>query len=84
MSELLECEPYAGDLGVKALPPSAIIDFDSEQGRAIAREFFEEWTDCAYEFQDMVLFLIQQSLARWEMFGQPRAESFRLLVEATY
>lgn len=84
LSEILECEPYGGDLGHRALPPSAIIDFDSEQGRSLAREFFEDWTDCAYEFQDMVLFLIQQSLARWEMFGQAREESFRLLYEATY
>ncbi len=84
LADLLECEPYGGELGGKALPPSAIIDFDTEQGRAIAREFFEDWNDCSYEFQDMVLLLIQQSLARWEMFGQPRSESFRLLVEATY
>jgi len=84
LADLLDCEPYAGDLGNRALPPSHIIDFDAEQGRALAREFFEEWLDCNYEFQDMVLFLIQQSLARWEMFGQPRSESFRLLVEATY
>lgn len=84
LAGFLECEPYDGDLGEKALPPSAIIDFDTEQGRAMTREFFEDWLDCPYEFQDMVLFLIQQSLARWEMFGQPRAETFRLLVEATY
>ncbi len=84
LAELLECEPYAGDLGDKALPPSSIIDFDSEQGRSLAREFFEEWMDCEYEYQDMVLTLIQQSFARWEIFGQDRSESFRLLVEATY
>lgn len=84
LAELLECEPYTGDLGGRALPPSAIIDFDTEQGRSLAREFFEEWLDCSYEFQDMVLTLIQQSFARWEMFGMPRGESFRILVEATY
>lgn len=84
LSDLLECEPSSGDLAVRALPPSTIIDFDTEQGRALAREFFEEWLDCSYEFQDMVLTLIQQSFARWEMFGMPRAESFRILVEATY
>ncbi len=84
LAELLECEPYSGDLGDRVLPPSAIIDFDAEQGRSLAREFFEDWDDCPYEFQDMTLFLIQQSLARWEMFGQNRRESFRLLVEATY
>jgi len=84
LADLLACEPYAGELGENALPPSAIIDFDTEQGRSLAREFFEEWLDDAYEFQDMMLYLIQQSLARWEMFGQARSESFRLLVEATY
>lgn len=84
LADLLDCEPYAGDLGGRALPPSTIIDFDTEQGRSLAREFFEEWLDCSYEFQDMVLFLIHQSLARWEMFGMARTESFRLLVEATY
>ena len=84
LTTLLGCDPYLGDLGVNALPPSAIIDFDTEQGRAITREFFEEWPDCPYEFQEMVLFLIQQSLARWEMFGQPRCETLRILIEATY
>lgn len=84
LADLLMCEPYAGDLGDMALPPSSIIDFDTEQGRSLAREFFEEWLDCKYEFQEMVLTLIQQSFARWEMFGQDRSESFRILVEATY
>ena len=84
LADLLECEPYAGELGGRALPPSAIIDFDTEQGRAMAREFFTDWDDCAYEFQEMVLLLIQQTLARWEMFGMDRSESFRLLVEGTY
>lgn len=84
LADLVECEPYAGELGGRALPPSAIIDFDTEQGRAMAREFFTDWDDCAYEFQEMVLLLIQQTLARWEMFGMDRSESFRLLVEGTY
>lgn len=84
LADLLECEAYDGPLAERALPPSTIIDFDTEQGRSLAREFFEEWLDCPYEFQDMVLFLIQQSLARWEMFGMNRRESFRLLLEATY
>ena len=84
LSELLDCEPYGGELNDRALPPSAIIDFDTEQGRALSREFFEDWQDCSYEFQDMVLYLIQQSLARWEMFGMSREESLRLLTEATY
>ncbi len=84
LSDLLDCEPHAGTMGNRALPPPAIIDFDTEQGRSLSREFFEDWHDCSYEFQDMVLYLIQQSLARWEMFGMSRGESFRILVEGTY
>lgn len=84
LADLLECEPYAGTLGERVLPPSAIIDFDTEQGRSLTREFFQDWDSCAYEFQDLVLTLIQQCFARWEMFGQRRSESFRLLVETAY
>lgn len=84
LADLLVCEPHPGVIGEKAMPPSAIIDFDTEQGRSLARESFEDWFDDAYDFQDMVLLLIQQCFARWEMFGQARSESFRLLVEATY
>ena len=84
LRDMLHCEPLAGELGVEAMPPAPIIDFDTEIGRAMAREFFEEWLDCAYEFHDMLLFIIQQSFVRWEIAGQYRAESFRLLVECTY
>ena len=84
LADLLQCEPYAGTLGERVLPPSAIIDFDTEQGRSLTREFFQDWNGCAYEFQDMVLTLVQQCFARWEMFGQRRSESFRLLVETAY
>lgn len=84
LAELLSCEPYNGPVNRKALPPSTIIDFDTEQGRALAREYFEDWLDCEYEFHDMMLFLVQQTFMRWEAQGQPRSESFRLLIECTF
>ena len=84
LSELLQCEPMGGDIDISALPPSCIIDFDAEMGRAMAREFFEEWLDCEYEFHNMILTLTHQIFNQWEEFGQSRAESFRLLIECTY
>ncbi len=88
LSNLLSCEPLGGEIDYESMPPSTIIDFDTEMGRSIAREFFEDWLDCAYEFHDMLLFLTQQMFMRWEALGehggQRRAESFRLLVEGTY
>lgn len=84
LSGLLGCGPQEGVVSRQALPPSTIIDFDIETGRAMAREFFEDWLDCAYEFHDMLAFLIQQNFMRWEELGQPRAESFRLLTECVY
>lgn len=84
LQDMLGCAPYEGPVQRKALPPATIIDFDSETGRAIAREFFEDWLDCAYEFNEMLLFMIQQSFVRWEICGQPRAESLRLYMEGTY
>lgn len=84
LGELLNCEPLMGEMGEESLPPAHIVDFDTEMGRAMAREFFEEWLDCEYGFHDMLLFLTQQVFSRWEIGGVRRAESFRLLVEATY
>ncbi|MCB1530186.1 MAG: hypothetical protein H6853_07725 [Rhodospirillales bacterium] len=84
LSRLLACEPLEGVVASKAMPPSTIIDFDTEHGRALAREFFEEWLDCPYEFHEMLLFLIQQIFIRRETQGQSRAESFRLLIEGAH
>lgn len=84
LADLLGCEPTEGPFDRGVLPPATLVDFDTEQGRQMAREFFEEWLDCAYEFHDMLLFLIHQYFVHWEAMGQPRAESFRLLVEATH
>ncbi len=88
LGELLECEPMRGDIDITAMPPASIIDFDAEMGRALAREFFEEWLDCEYEFHKMILDLTHQIFNQWEDprngGGQSRAESFRLLIECTY
>jgi hypothetical protein len=89
----LSCEPLGGEMDYEAMPPATIIDFDSEMGRAIAREFFEEWLDCEYEFHELLMSITQQLFMRLEAVistndirqtGQRRAESFRLLVECTY
>ncbi|MEM6782082.1 MAG: hypothetical protein AAF569_09495 [Pseudomonadota bacterium] len=88
LAEMLGCEPVDGALDYEALPPSTLIDFDTEMGRSMAREFFEDWLDCEYEFHDMLLFVIQQHFMQWEsgnaFQAQTRAESFRILVEGTY
>lgn len=91
LGELLSCEPLRGEIDIEAMPPSTIIDFDAEMGRAIAREFYEEWMDCEYEFHDMLIHMTQHMFMQWEASGsyamqtnQRRAESFRLLVECTY
>lgn len=93
LGQELSCEPLGGEMDYEAMPPATIIDFDSEMGRAIAREFFEEWLDCEYEFYNMLMSITQQMFMHWEaaqggnqirQTGQRRAESFRLLVECTY
>lgn len=77
----LACEPMAGPLGDQALPPSYIIDRDTEQGRRVARALFEEWLHCPQEFLDLTLFAAQQMFMAMEQDGQPRQDTFRLLIE---
>ncbi len=84
LSGLLGCLPSNQKLDIGALPPANIIDFETERGRMAARLFFEEWLDCAYEFHSLILVVIQNILCSWEADGQPRAETFRLLVECTH
>lgn len=84
LADLLGCEPTEGSFERGVLPPATILDGDTEMGRALAREFFEEWLDCAYEFHEMLIHLLHQYFVHWEAMGQPRAESFRLLVECTH
>lgn len=81
LSDMLECDPVAGLLGSRSLPSSCIIDKETEQGRHFARIFFEDWLNCAHEFHDLLLFVIQNVLIQMEDSGQPRAETFRLFIE---
>jgi hypothetical protein len=81
LARSLGCEPMTGEIAPRALPPGWIIDYETEQGRAIARDMFEEWLDCAYEFHDLMIFMIHNVIMRMEEDGQPRAEVFRLFVE---
>jgi hypothetical protein len=83
LSRLLGCEPLPGLLTPEALPPAHIIDREIERGRALARDFFEEWLDCEFEFHELILVIIHNIMVRWEEDGLSRAESFRLLVECT-
>ncbi|PJB69262.1 MAG: hypothetical protein CO093_10835 [Alphaproteobacteria bacterium CG_4_9_14_3_um_filter_47_13] len=80
---LLECEPYPGPIAVKALPPSYVIDYETEQGRGIAKCLFEDWLDCAYAFHELIVFVIHNLILRMEESGQLRSETFRLFIECT-
>src|SRR5690606_2843450 len=59
LSRDLNCRPHEGPLATHALPPAYMIDQETERGRAMARRLFEEWLDCAWEFHDVVMFVIQ-------------------------
>lgn len=83
LEEMLGASPVNGPLKDSVLPPATIIDFDAEQGRALAREHFEEWLDCPYEFHALLLFIIQQRFVAWEQISQRRGESLRLFREIT-
>ncbi len=83
LEALLGVPAVGGPLKSDVLPPATMIDFDAEQGRQLAREYFEEYLDCPYEFHDLLLFIIHQRFVAWEQMGQRRAESFRLFKEMT-
>jgi sulfur relay (sulfurtransferase) DsrF/TusC family protein len=79
----LGTEPAQGVVGVRALPPAYMMDFESEYGRAVARRMFEEWLDCSYEFHELLIFFIQHSIIRMEDEQQSRAELLRLFIECS-
>lgn len=81
LCRLLQCKPAEGVLSPYALPPSHIIDFETERGRHAARAFFEECLDCSFEFHSLLIVVIHNVIVGWEADGQPRAESVRLLME---
>lgn len=80
----LDAEPFEGKLPAGSLPPAHLIDSETERGRQAARNFFEEWLDCAFEFHHLILVIVQNILVSWEDEGQSRQESLRLLVECTH
>lgn len=83
LSQMLGVMPTQGVLPASALPPPHILDAETERGRALARSFFEEWMDCAYEFHNLMLVLVHNVFVGWEQDGQHRSESFRLLLECS-
>lgn len=80
----LKCLPQAGELGPDVLPPPYVLDHETEQGRMLARKLFEEWLDCAWEFHDLIMFTIQNTILRLEESGQDRAGTFRIFMECSY
>ena len=81
LAGLLGCAPASGALPVNTLPPAHLLDQETERGRQAAREFFEEWLDCTFEFHDLITVIIHNIFVSWEEDGQPRVESLRLLIE---
>ncbi len=81
LARMLNCRPTKGVLPPGALPPAHIMDFETERGRQAAREFFEEWLDCSFEFHDLIMVILHNVIVSWEDDGQPREESLRLLIE---
>ncbi len=81
LSHMLGCHPEEGILAPYALPPSHIVDFETERGRMAARIFFEEWLDCNFELHDLIMSVFHHVIIGWEEMGVPRAESFRLLMD---
>jgi hypothetical protein len=83
LSDYFGCLPYEGQLGADVLPPAYLIDNETELGRTLARDFFEEWLNCAHEFHDLVLFFIHNIILRLECEGMARSEMFRIFYETT-
>lgn len=81
LSEKLNAQPKEGMISDKAIPPAYILDYETEQGRALAKKLFEEWLDCVYEFHDLMIFIVHNIILKLEEEGQPRTETFRLYVE---
>jgi hypothetical protein len=81
LSKMMACEPSPGRLGSSCLPPSCIIDDETEHGRRFARFFFEDWLNCAYEFHDLHMFVTHNVLLQMEGADHPRDETLRLFIE---
>lgn len=77
----LGCEPSGAALGDMVLPPSYVIDSETEKGRSLARHLFEDWLHCPQDFVGLSIFAAQHLILAMEQDGQHRAETFRLLIE---
>lgn len=83
LASMLGSEPSSGLLGAHALPPAYVIEAETEMGRTLARRLFEDWLNCAYDFHQLLITVVQGVLLQLEAGGQPRAETFRLFIECT-
>jgi hypothetical protein len=83
LEQMLGCAASDAQLGADALPPAYVIDYEAEQGRAAARDMFEEWLQCPQDFHDLVLFIIHSLICELDQHGQPRQETMRLFLECT-
>lgn len=83
LAQMLSCEPAVGVLGQNTLPPAYMIESETEIGRGLARRLFEDWLNCAYDFHDLLMTVVQGMIVQLEEFGMPRSETFRLFIECT-
>ena len=83
LSDMLGCKPVYDSLPPDSLPPAYILDIETERGRQAAREFFEDWLDCAFEFHELIVVILHNVIVSWEEEGQSRQETLRLLIECT-
>lgn len=58
------------------------LDGQMEQGRMMAKELFEEWLDCTYEFHKFIETFTIQSLLLWEEEGLTRHMMYRYLYDS--
>ncbi len=84
LTNMLGTAPLDCELTLSALPPAHILDFETERGREAARELFEDWMDCAFEFHELIITIVHNVIISWEEHGQSRAESLRLLIESIH
>ncbi len=83
LEALLRRAPVHGPVFAQALPEPTMIDRETEQGRAIARRLFEDWTDAPQDFVGVLADVTHHMIIAMEAEGggQERSEVFRLLIE---
>lgn len=84
LSRHLGTAPNAARMGEDALPPRTFIDREIEKGRVIARDAFEEWDDCSFEFNKFFIEICHDIFVTWEQEGFERSEMLRLFSEVLY